>query len=210
MIKEFEPYHIGTKFENFVILQNLADELVPSLKKMKFKINEELSTRIAPMGVPFKTLAEKQDVKLELNFVANSINITGKESDSVTKIFKELIELVEKRGYELSKSIEFIEIIANATIKTSKPPVELIKKKVIFNFDDIEKKDKLPPVVVKYSTLLDGKKSELVELTIQPKLTNPDLLLMMLLYRRKTKKEIIDFSNSVGSKIDAVIKKLEA
>ncbi|GEM_PF-4661027 len=208
---KFDPYHIGIKFQLFFVVSAFINKMLPRLKKSGYKVNLDISlpsSSVSPQ--PYRKIAEKDSVRLELNLAANSINVVSENPAKSIKVFKEIIDLVESEDYKLDKVIEFIEVIVNTHVATKSKPAELLSKKVLFDFSDISGGLELSPHSIKYSNYLDeSAKDKFAEFTIQPNLANPDKLFMSMVCRRKSKDEIITFTNGIKKNIGQFIKKLE-
>ncbi|UCC91624.1 MAG: hypothetical protein JSV39_04950, partial [Candidatus Aenigmatarchaeota archaeon] len=116
-IESYKPYHIGIKLKPYVDLDALKNDIIETLKtKGGYKITSKRKIDLGDVKIGFhlvgETIATKDDTKIQLDFSANALNSIGKDQKEVINVFKQLIEIMPKKGYDLKATISFYEIIS--------------------------------------------------------------------------------------------------
>lgn len=205
----FEPYHIGSKVSAVANFNEIESNLISELKKTDYLVTEKENLQpISPFPIA-KTIAIKNEVKIELNYVAGALNVISNDPESTTKAFGEIIGLLEKY-FDLKKTVDFYEIISDITVEFN-DAAKVIERHSQFNLNNFIKDTKIAPASIRFSDAetTQNKYNNVTEIILDPKPTNPNKFLRIkLLYRREKKDEIIIFSHRIKNTIQDFVKTL--
>jgi hypothetical protein len=127
-IESYEPYHIGNKLNPATNFDGLKTKLKEKLKTIGYSVTEKtLSGQQIILDLPIETLGTKNDVRVELNHLAQALNVVGTKPESVTEIFTEIISVLPDIGYELETSLLY-EIVASIVIKSDDKPTDILNR----------------------------------------------------------------------------------
>lgn len=208
---KIEPYdlcHIGIKLKSSVDLNILKDKLREVLSKSGYDLVDKALID-AEKRVIKGVICSKDNTTVELNYPANALNIVGKESANVSKIFSEVVNILPDIGYDTIATVIFYEILANLNIKLDKNPQDIltdsstIDLKSLMDITDvgvtgvlISNKDKAPEYAI-------------FSLIIEPSPNSPrDRFVIRLQYRSRDTKEILTFQKSLEDRLTRIIESI--
>lgn len=212
-IESYELYHIGNKLNPATNFDSLKTRLKDKLKGAAGYSTTEKTFSGEQIVLDYSTevLATKSDVRVELNRLAQALNVIGTKPDEVAEIFRETSSFIPDIGYELNKLSLFYEILASIVIKSDKKPTDILSKSVSlnlasFNINDIPDMDITAVRIGGENTA----KGSTFSLSIQPNPTSPSSrFLIKFQYRSKDKETIESFHRDLDSKIIDLIIQLE-
>jgi len=207
-VESFEPYHIGTKLIPDIDLNIFLEKITKVIEQNEYEVPKEPISNIQIIGSPTKIIGVKNDVRIELNFAAQALNVIGRNPSDVFDIFEEVQDLLPSIGYEIDATVLFYEIISTIIIKTDKDPVELLKKSTRLDFTAFEDIYDLGVIGLRISNM--EKNNILFNLIIEPNKTSPNSRFSVQLQFRSKEKEKIQFiNNELENKILSIIQSLE-
>lgn len=191
----YESYHLGTKLNPIVNLDTLGGKLANLLKPLGYDVPDvdkyAKESLVAPTTT---TIGTKNDTKVQLNFVANAINVIGQCPKNVDGIFNELLSLIKKNDYDLESVIAFHEVVANILIKNISDPQEKLNQLIKIKSDTLHRFG-----YVLENTGLQFKyhsaKKDGLNIIIQSNPLNPkESILVQLIFRPTDMKNLKDFN----------------
>ena len=199
-IDSYELYHIGNKLNPAINFEKFKDDLETSLKDCGFSIKKEDSFN--RINVPSEVICTKNNVKVELNYERQALNLIGTNPSEVTSIFEEIISTLPDMDYEIDSTIVFFEVIAGILLKSPGKPLEKIGALInlntkLFTDDDI-------PEVNAIGIRIGGNEPSdkaFITLTIEPNPVNPNLKTAVKIQYRAEKQNIIEFYRKLDGKI---------
>lgn len=207
-IESYDLYHIGNKLNPAINYEKMEGELRENLKNAGFTITEnEIITNVRT--APSEVIAIKNDVRLEINYVAQAINLIGTEPSTVTSVFGELLSTLTKMEYDIESTIIFFEVIASITLKSEDKPFEKIGESIGLN-PNLFAESNLP-VVNTIGLRIGGKNSSektSIVLTIEPSPVNPALKTVVRVHYRAEKENILNFYHTLENNILELFEKL--
>lgn len=210
-IESYEPYHIGIKLDADINLERLKSKIKGPLKEKEYKIREEVllvEPRVTAIAAK-EILGIKDNVRVELNFIANALNIIGEKPEKVIKIFKEISNILPEMGYNTSIAVSFYEIIMNATLKSDKNPIEMIANSTKLNLESLSARAVAVDGLKLSNKSKKEMKDQLTELFIEPSPISPnDRFSINFLYRSKEKEEVELFHNKISDVVIKIIQSL--
>jgi len=209
-VESFEPYHIGTKLIPDIDLNILKEKIKKVLEEKEYEVTKEstIDNFQIKIGSPTEILGVKNDVKVELNFATQALNVIGRNPSDVFKIFEEFQDFLPTIGYEINATVLFYEIISTIIIETDKNPIELLNKSTILDYKAMEEIDNLGVIGLKISNM--EKDNILFNLIVEPSKTSPNSRFsVQLQFRSKERDQIKFFNNELEMKILGIIQSLE-
>jgi hypothetical protein len=210
-IESYEPYHIGNKLNPATNFDSLKTKLRQKLETTGYSISEKTpSGQQIILGLPIETLGTKNDVRVELNHIAQALNVVGTKPKSVTEIFTEITSILPDIGYELDKISLLYEIVTSIIIKSDDKPIEILKKSVNLNLASLSI-DKLNLDII--GMRIGGENTEKGKsfaLSIEPNVTSPNSrFLVRVQYRSKETTDIESFYKDLDTRIIDLISQME-
>lgn len=210
-IESYEPYHIGNKLNPATNFDSLKTKLKEKLKTIGYSVTEKTpSGQQIILDMPIEMLGTKNDVRVELNHIAQALNVVGTQPEKVTEIFTEITSSLSDIGYELDKISLLYEIVASVIIKSDDKPIDILNKSV--NLD-------LKPLCIDELNMnivgmrIGGENTEngkSFTMAIEPNVTSPSSrFLVRLNYRSKETVDIEMFYKDIDTKIIDLIGQLE-
>lgn len=130
-IDSYEPYHIGSKLNpatNFDILKSrLKEKLGAAGYSTKSEPQDEENYLIKN---PIEILATKNNTKIELNKIAEALNVIGTKPENVSEIFKEVMDILSDLEYEIENLVVIFEVLATIIVKTDDKPLNVLNQTV--------------------------------------------------------------------------------
>lgn len=209
-VESFEPYHIGTKLIPDIDFNILKEKIENVLEQKEYEISKESTIDNFPIkiGSPTEILGVKNDVRVELNFAAQALNVIGRNPSHVFEIFEELQDFLPNIGYEINATVLFYEILSTIIIETDKNPIELLNKSTRLDYTTMEEIDNLSVIGLRISNM--EKDNILFNLIIEPSKTSPNSRFsVQLQFRSKERDQIKFFNDKLENKILGVIQSLE-
>ncbi|MDO9517759.1 MAG: hypothetical protein Q7J10_06880 [Methanosarcinaceae archaeon] len=207
-IDSYELYHIGNKLNPAINFEKFKDDLELSLKDYGFSIiKEKHSFNIT--NITSEVICTKNNVKVELNYVAQALNVIGTNPSEVTSIFEEIISILPKMEYEIDSTITFYEVLAGILLKSSDKPVGKIGALINLNTKLFTDND-IPEINTIGFRIGGNEPSDnaFITLTIEPNPVNPNLKIAVKIQYRAEKDNIIEFHKGLDSKIQELFKPL--
>ena len=210
-IELYEPYHIGIKLANFVNLNTLKIQLIDALKGKKYDLSEEKITIAFPIEKIKENIAFKKKLRIELFYPVNAvnaiINLTNNPKNAIDA-FNDIIDILEKSGYNLEKSIRFFEIVTNLTIKTERDPIQIFNKITKVDLGTFEDLGKINISGFKFRS--EKNENEFLELIFEPRLVSPeDKYFLRVIYRTRQIENVKKFHEELENNILKNLKLIE-
>lgn len=212
-IERYEPYHIGIKFESGHDLDRLWSRVREALKAREYDIPREPQFESRVGVVPSRAvMGVKGKTNVELNFAAGALNAIGEEPKDVSTIFKEVAtDILPSEGYDMDVVVSFYEIIANATVKSDREPVEVLNESAKLNLEPLKERRAIIAGLKINNTFTMRDKNYLTEVIIEPSPSSPrNRFTVHLIYRSRNIGEISSFHDSVDDLISKIIHSLGA
>jgi hypothetical protein len=212
-IERYEPYHIGIKFESGQDLDRLWSRVREALKTRGYAIPGEPQFETRAGIVPSKAvMGIKGKTNVELNFAASAINTIGEKPKDVSTIFEEVAtKILPGEGYDMDVVVSFYEIIANATVKSDREPVEVLNESAKLNLEPLKGRRVSIAGLKVNNTFTLRDKNYLTEIIIEPSPSSPrNRFMLHLVYRSRDIGEISSFHDSVDDLISKIIHSLGA
>ena len=212
-IESYEPYHIGNKLNPATNFDSLKKKLKEKLQTAEYKITEEtLSGQQVIFDKPIEVLGLKNDVRIELNHLAQALNVIGTNPENVSSIYMEINSFLPEIGYEIENLSLFFEIVTSIIVKSDgKPPKEILNDSIKLNMgsffiNDIQNTNIIGIRIGGENTENDNN----FTLSIEPSTTSPNSRFMLnLRYRSKDKENIQIFHQELDEKIMQLLTQLE-
>ena len=212
-IESYEPYHIGNKLNPATNFDSLKKKLKEKLQTAEYKITEEtLSGQQVIFDKPIEVLGLKNDVRIELNHLAQALNVIGTNPENVSSIYMEINSFLPEIGYEIENLSLFFEIVTSIIVKSDeKTPKEILNDSIKLNMgsffiNDIENTNIIGIRIGGENTEKDNN----FTLSIEPSTTSPNSRFMLnLRYRSKDKENIQIFHQELDEKIMQLLTQLE-
>ena len=206
-IESYDPFHIGIKLNPAVLTNTLRSQLLNSLKDSGF----DILAKSQPLpNVRNEDLAIKNDTRIQLSYEKHALNTIGKNPKDTTEIFKGVLDLIVKIGYEIKAFAPQFEILINMNIITEKNPTQIINNTVKCNLDSWKELDSNVNVDGLKVTLVDekfGKQS--LQIFLAPNPVRPTTTIILgIQYMNIDKDEIIDFNNKIEDRALRFVKSL--
>lgn len=210
-IESYEPYHIGNKLNPATNFDGLKTKLKERLKTIGYSVTEKtLTGQQIILDLPFETLGTKNDVRVELNHLAQALNVVGTKPESVTEIFTEITSILPDIGYELDKTSLFYEIIASIVIKSDDKPIDILNRSVNLNIGTLALNDLDMNIIGMKIGGENIEKGKSFVLSIEPNVTSPNSrFLVKLQYRSRDIEIVKSFYSDLDSKIICLIGQME-
>lgn len=212
-IESYEPYHIGNKLNPATNFDSLKKKLKEKLQTAEYKITEEtLSGQQVIFDKPIEVLGLKNDVRIELNHLAQALNVIGTNPENVSSIYMEINSFLPEIGYEIENLSLFFEIVTSIIVKSDgKSPKEILNDSIKLNMgsffiNDIQNTNIIGIRIGGENTENDNN----FTLSIEPSTTSPNSRFMLnLRYRSKDKENIQIFHQELDEKIMQLLTQLE-
>lgn len=210
-IESYEPYHIGSKLNPATNFDSLKTKMKEKLKTIGYSVPEKTpSEQQIILGLPIETLGTKNDVRVELNYLAQALNVVGAKPESVTEIFTEITSILPELRYELDKIFLYYEIIASIVIKSDDKPIDILNKSVNLDLASLSIDELNLNIVGMRIGGEDAEKGKSFTLAIEPNVTSPtSRFLVRLQYRSKVTADIELFYRDLDTKITGLISQME-
>lgn len=210
-IESYEPYHIGSKLNPATNFDSLKIKLKEKLETIGYSVTEKtLSGQQIILDLPIETLGTKNDVRVELNHLAQALNVVGTKPESVTEIFTEITSILPDIGYELDKTSLFYEIIASIVIKSDDKPTDILNRYVNLDLGTLSLNDLNMNIIGMRIGGENIEKGKLFVLSIEPNVTSPSSrFLVKLQYRSRDIEIVKSFHSDLDSKIVGLISQME-
>lgn len=210
-IESYEPYHIGNKLNPATNFDGLKTKLKEKLKTIGYSVTEKTPTgQQIFLDLPIETLGTKNDVRVELNHLAQALNVVGTKPESVTEIFTEITSILPDIGYELDKTSLFYEIVASIVIKSDDKPTDILNRSVNLNIGTLSLNDLDMNIISMKFGGENIEKGKSFVLSIEPNVTSPSSrFLVKLQYRSRDMGIVKSFHSDLDSKIIGLISQLE-
>lgn len=202
-IESYEPFHIGIRMR-LSLDTNFMNKFRDLLKEDNFELLDPVEYNIPPV----LDIAKDNNVMVQINFTANSVNIFGNSPSNVSEILTRIFELFNKMGIDINFGISFYELIAELSIVTDETPSDIFKN--LINWDlDYFKKLNVSTTGLKISTEMVDE-TEIFDYTIEPKLLSPKTRYhSRMLLRSKDINKINDLKENMESIVKSSISQLE-
>jgi len=210
-IESYEPYHIGNKLNPATNFDTLKTKLKKKLEVSGYSVADKTpSGQQIILEMPSEILGRKNDVRIELNHVAQALNVIGTNPDNVTSIFTEITSFLSEIGYEIDNLSLFFEIVTSIIIKSSSKPKEIFNKSVNLNLGQFTIKDISDVDVIGIRIGgEDATKNNNFTLSIEPSPTSPNSrFLLRLQYRSENKDNVEKFYSDLDSKVINLLNQL--
>lgn len=206
-IESYDPFHIGIKLNPAVLANSLRRELLDSLKDSGF----DILVKGQPMpNVRNEDLAIKNDTRIQFSYEKHALNAIGKNPKDTTEIFKEVLDLIVKIGYEIKAFAPQFEILTNINIITEKNPTQIINNSIKCNLDSWKELDSNVNADGLKVTLIDekfGKQS--LQMFLGPNPVRPTTTIILgIQYVNIDKDKIIDFNSKIEERALRFVKSL--
>lgn len=210
-IESYEPYHIGNKLNPATNFDSLKTKLKEKLKTTGYSVTEKTpSGQQIILDLPIETLGTKNDVRVELNHIAQALNVVGAKPENVTEIFTEITSILPDIGYELDKTCLFYEIVASIIIKSDDKPIDILNKSVNLDLKPLSIDELNLNIVGMRIGGENTEKGKSFTLAIEPNVTSPSSrFLVRLQYRSKENSDIGLFYRDLNTKITGLISQME-
>lgn len=206
-IESYEPFHIGIKLNPAVLTHSLRVQLLNSLKDSGF----DILAKSQPMpNARNEDLAIKNDTRIQLSYEKHALNTIGKNPKDTTEIFKEVLDLIVKMGYEIKAFAPQFEILINMNIITEKNPTQIINNSVKCNLDSWKELDSNVNVNGLKVALIDEKfAKQSLQMFLGPNPVRPTTTIILgIQYINIDKDEVIDFNNKIEDRSLRFVKSL--
>lgn len=210
-IESYEPYHIGNKLNPATNFDGLKTKLKEKLKTTGYSVTEKtLTGQQIILDLPIETLGTKNDVRVELNHLAQALNVVGTKPESVAEIFTEITSILPDIGYELDKTSLFYEIIASIVIKSDDKPTDILNRSVNLNIGTLSLNDLDINIIGMKIGGENIERGKSFVLSIEPNVTSPSSRFLIKLQYRSRDIEIVKaFHSDLDSKIIGLISQME-
>ncbi len=211
--KTYDLYHIGTKLNKIVNLDTLKEKLIIVLKDRGYYIKEKTeSLTLEPiiLSSTISIIALKGRVKVQINYLANALNVISESPENTFEIFEELISIVQELDYDTNSIINFYEILCEIIVKTKKPTQEIMNKILKVKSSIIEELGhEINNKGLKLGYESQDKK-ELFDLLLEPNPLNPkESLHIKIVFRTFDRDKLKNFHNEIEKVIEDVLKFVE-
>ena len=188
-IKGYDRYHIGIKLNPSVKIQELKELVLKLVGTNGFqsidKPRQLIPSNIADFqNFSIDELMQKEDVKVHIHLTLNALNCVGKDPETVTKVFDEVIRFILNSGmFEEEVLVLHYETIAEVVMSNSRKPIEIfndITRLDLNSFNDLGKLN------VSAISLVGGEESSLdadslrVTILAHPSRPSKDFLLQVI------------------------------
>lgn len=209
-IESYEPYHIGSKLNPAINYDSLKRKLKDYIKDLDYSIvTSETPEKQIVYEVPVEVIATKNDIRIELNYVSQAINVIGSKPEEVTNIFDELLNSLSSLEYEIESTILFFEVISSIYLKVDEKPKEILGKSLVSNDDSFA--DDGIPTLNTVGIRMGGENPSngaFITLAFEPSPTSPNSkLTVRVQYRTKDRESIIGFYEGLEGKIVDLVNK---
>ena len=162
------------------------------------------------IGLPREVLGVKNSVKVELNLVAQALNVIGDTPADVIEIFKEIISILPAIGYDLEATALFFEILATIIIKSDRNPVEMLLKSSKVDLSPLKDIANMTVDALKITSIRMSEREDLINLIVEPNPTSPsNRFSVKLQYRTREKEKIESFHSELEDRVMGVMESLE-
>lgn len=210
-LESYEPYHIGNKLNPATNFDSLKTKLKEKLKTSGYSVTEKTpSEQQIILGLQIETLGTKNDVRVDLNQIAQALNVVGTKPESVTEIFTEIISILPDIGYELDKISLLYEIVASIIIKSDNKPIDILNKSVNLDIASLSIGGINSDIIGMRIGGENTEKGKSFALSIEPNVTSPSSrFLARVVYRSKDIADIELFYKDLDTKIIEFISQME-
>ena len=211
-IVKYELYHIGMKLKPNVNLTTLRQKLLENLKKFSYEINENRpsSEGIISIGIGSgkETIAKKDEVNIDINYIAGALNVNGNDSEKVYQNFVELLKIVSDiPEYEIDVIIDFYEVIANIVVSNGKKPEDILKDSVKVNFNSLSSFGNVGVGGIILRARENIANNESFDISLEPHPTSPNKFLIAKVVRQTRDRDSLkDFNKTLEKSIKELIK----
>lgn len=200
-IDSYERYHIGSKLNPGTNFENLRDQLKFNVTNVGFTpIDEKVSgSAIHP---PVEIIATKNNVKLELNYALQALNVIGTSPSEVTSSFEEIMSILINLEYDIDRTFVFNEVVATIILKSHDKPFDVIGEAIGLKSDLFI--DANIPNINTVGIRIGGNEptdKTFLNIIIEPNPTNPNLKTSVKVHYRGDKTYILNFYESLNEKI---------
>lgn len=204
-IESYDLCHIGIKLKSFVDLNVLKDKIKKILSARGYELVDK--TLIDSERRVIKVIiCAKENISIELNYMANALNIVGTELINVSNIFNEVVSILPDIGYDTTATVVFYEILANLNIKSYKNPLDILTYSSRIDLKSLGDIKDVGITGVSISNKDQASEHEIFSLIIEPSPNSPrDRFAIRLQYRSKDTKEILAFQKSLEGRITRII-----
>ncbi len=213
-LRGYSRYHLGIKIKS-----NLAlDEFKPLFKEIASEKgyiltgDENKNTGINDIiseGLNFgiEKIGEKDGISINFNLSLRAISFVGKNPEEVSKIFKESLEFLESKDYDLPAVIDFFEVFAQVYFVSDKSPEEILEEKSKLDLSKISQmgEGSINSIKIKSKSSITNS-SDPLEITLEPNPLRPSKeFLVTILKQNKDRDSISDFYTLIEESIKSLI-----
>lgn len=208
-IESYEPYHIGNKLNPAMNFDSLSMKLKEELKTNGYSVPEK--TFSVGLNLVFvEILGTKDGTRVELNYLAQALNVVGARPERVTEIFAEVSSILQNLGYETGTTTLFYEIITSIVIRTNGRPVDILNRSSSLDLGHLSVDEMNMNIIGLKIGGENPEKGKLFTLSIEPNVTSPNSrLLVRLHYKSREKPDIELFNRDLNTKIVGLINQME-
>jgi len=206
-IESYDPYHIGIKLNNTILLPVFRQKLIKAMKNLEMEVT---APDQMPSNVTTEIITTEGDTRIEFNYKGFALNTIGNDPKQTSQFFSKLLKVLTTIGYELDSLAAFYEIVTNINIKSDINPTELINRTVNCNLESWKELGSDVNVNGLKIDLLDkeyGK--EYMTILVGPNPVRPKSTLgINLRYQHLEDNKITEFSTKIEERVLKFVKSL--
>ena len=205
-IETYEPYHIGIKLTNALALPAFRKRIISALSEQTdFVVSGDTFDGLSPNDV----IAKINDVRIEINYQSQALNVIGDKPETTTTVFKKLLDILESLDYELEDTlVVFYEVLSNVLVSVDEDYSKVLTNSVSCNLDGFKELNpnvKVSTVKIDFVDKESGKES--LDLVIGSNPVRPKTsMIFSFKYRTSKKEKTLDFSDKIEERVLTLLK----
>ena len=205
-IETYEPYHIGIKLTNALALPAFRKRVISALSEQTdFVVSVVAFDGLSPNDV----IATINDVRIEINYQSQALNVIGDEPETTTTVFKKLLDILESLDYELDNTlVVFYEILSNVLVNVDEDYSKVLTNSVscdLNGFKELNSNVKISTVKIDFVDKESG--NEALDLVIGSNQVRPKTSMIVgIKYRTSDKVKTLDFCDKIEERVLTLLK----
>lgn len=207
-IKSYEPFVIG------IVLNKINLDSIKKKLNTIFSKDPSFEVPSQPNNLPINsqvTIGLKKGVELKVNYPMQGISLESENPENVIEIFEEFLQILEENDYKPEFSVDFYDLtsIMVGKSKNDSNPQEIINNSSIIS--NLKSFKNMNPKVTSITLNSTNEKTDtILNVIIEPRMTNPnELYYMNLFYRTKELNDFKEFIKDLNKGLDGIIDSLE-
>lgn len=205
-IETYEPYHMGIKLTNALSLPAFRKRIISALSEQTdFVVSGDAFDGLSPNDV----IAKTNDVRIEINYQSQALNVIGDKPETTTTVFKKLLDILESLDYELENAlVMFYEVLSNVLVNVDEDYSTVLTNAVNCNLDGFKELNpnvKISTVKIDFVDKEHGTDS--LEMVISSNQVRPKTsMIVAIKYRTSKKEKTLKFSDKIEERILTLLK----